>query len=175
MMRTVRVAALALPLVMASACAHQDRTGAMGSGQQASAAGATDPMMQPGPAVQGHAGDRVVVGRVASAGQDSVSISTDSGDTRTLRIVPETTVQLNGQDVSGAELQEGLPVRASFDQVSGEDVAVQVWAGTPPAGAGSTGSMGSTGSTGSSTPGYDGPSMPPPAEPGQPPAEPKQQ
>jgi hypothetical protein len=38
-------------------------------------------------------------------------------------------VEIDGQDAKLSDLQEGQEVRASFNQVNGEDVAVQIQAG----------------------------------------------
>lgn len=147
-----RSLALAVPLAVGIACTHQ--TGAMSRpsdesrqaaeerqqqdeqaqqrAQQAAgggAAAARDPIMQPGPAVQGHAEDQIVVGWIADATDSSVTVETEQGDKRTLQIVPQTTVQLDGKDASAAELAQGEPVRASFDVVEGQEVAVKVQAG----------------------------------------------
>ncbi len=135
----VRAIALAIPLALGTACQHANQTGAMppasGEGQQASAGReggpplAQDPIMRPGPALQGHSDDRTVVGRIAAVSADAVAIETDQGETRTLQIVPETAIQLDGEDASSDELAEGQPVLASFGTVEGRQVAVRIRAG----------------------------------------------
>ncbi len=147
----VRAITLALPaLVLASACMHtskQSSAGTASSGQpepqqpQASGGAVTqDPMMVPGPAVQGHAEDQVVAGQISDVTEDTLSIRTELGDTRTLQIVPETAIQLDGSDASTDELAEGQPVRASFDVVNGQEIAVKVQAGEESAAQGGTAS-----------------------------------
>ncbi|HET8538375.1 MAG TPA: hypothetical protein VFL83_00755 [Anaeromyxobacter sp.] len=75
-----------------------------------------------------------------------MTIKSDMGDEKTLSVVPETSVMVDGREAQTAELQEGQPVRASFGEVEGKDVAVEIRAG-----ADASGSSGS-GSTGSGTP-----------------------
>jgi hypothetical protein len=154
----VRAIALALPVALAagSACSHTQQgtssTGGMGEPSERQASGgaagqeplAQDPIMRPGPAVQGHAGDEVIVGRLASADGDTISIETVQGDTRTLEIAPETWVLLDGQDASAQDLTEGMPVRASYDEVDGAQVAVKVYAGETASGASGTHGTGSS-------------------------------
>lgn len=157
-MKNLRAVALGLPLlVLGGACAHRgsNQTGAMGtsersSGEQREAQAAAEPMFRPGPAVKGHASDEVVSGRIAGAQGGSISILTDQGTTETLQIAPETSVQVDGQDAAGTVLSEGLPVRASYNEVQGEKIAVEIWAGTPPSMSG-TGSSADTGSSTGST------------------------
>jgi hypothetical protein len=138
-------------LAFGAACTHtstQSSAGTAPSGapamQQPQASGTgdvtQDPIMQPGPRVQGHAGDELVAGRITEVTNDTVSVRTAQGDTKTLQIVPETEIQLDGQDASAADLGEGQPVRASFDLVDGQQVAVKVHAGAPGAGQGGTAS-----------------------------------
>jgi hypothetical protein len=85
--------------------------------------------MQPGLAIQGHGEDQIVAGRVAAATASEVTIQTPQGDNRTLQIVPETLVQIDGQDASSQALAEGQAIRASFDVVDGQEVAVKIRAG----------------------------------------------
>jgi hypothetical protein len=135
----VRAIALAIPLALGMACQHANKTGAMGrpsgEGQQASSGGeagaplAQDPLMRPGPSIQGHSDDRTVAGHIATVTADAVAIETDQGETKTLQIVPETAIQLDGQDASSDALAEGQPVRASFDTVDGQEIAVKIRAG----------------------------------------------
>lgn len=135
----VRAIALAIPLALGMACQHANKTGAMGrpagegeqaaSGAEAGAPLGQDPIMRPGPSIQGHSDDRTVAGHIATVTSDAVAIETEQGETRTLQIVPETAIQLDGRDVSADELAEGQPVRASFDTVEGQEVAVKIRAG----------------------------------------------
>lgn len=147
----VRAIALAVPLALGMACMHSQGQGAMGSAStapsqqpQASAGGAgavtQDPIMQPGPAVQGHAGDEIVAGRIADLGSDTISVETQQGGTRTLQVVPETDIRVDGRDASFQDLAQGQDIRASFDTVGGQDVAVKIHAGQLGASQGGTGS-----------------------------------
>jgi len=148
----VRAIALAAPLVFGAACMHTSKQSAGGTasaGQPApqqpqASAGATgdvtqDPLFQPGPRVQGHAGDEVIAGRIAGITNDSLLVKTGQGEMRILMLVPETEIQLEGRDASAADLAEGQPVAASFDVVDGQQVAVKVHALAPaePSGTGS--------------------------------------
>ena len=140
----VRAIALAAPLVVGAACIHtstQSPAGTAPAGQPApqqpqASTGTTgdvsqDPLFQPGPRVQGHAGDEVVAGRIIGITNDSVSVQTGQGEVRILSLVPETEIQLDGRDASAADLAEGQPVAASFDVVEGQQVAVKVHALAP--------------------------------------------
>jgi hypothetical protein len=140
----LRAIALAAPLVFGAACMHTSKQSAGGTasaGQPApqqpqASAGATgdvtqDPLFQPGPRVQGHAGDEVVAGRIIEVANDSLLVRTGQGEMRILILVPETEIQLDGRDASAADLAEGQPVAASFDVVEGQQVAVKVHAVAP--------------------------------------------
>jgi hypothetical protein len=140
----LRAIALAAPLVFGAACMHTSKQSAGGTasaGQPApqqpqASAGATgdvtqDPLFQPGPRVQGHAGDEVVAGRITGVTNDSLLVRTGQGEMRILILVPETEIQLDGRDASAADLAEGQPVAASFDVVEGQQVAVKVHAVAP--------------------------------------------
>lgn len=163
----VRAVALAVPLALGMACMHTQGTGAMGSAStaapsaqqpQAAAGAATqDPIMQPGPLVQGHAGDEIVAGRITDVGVDTVSIETEQGGTRTLQVVPQTAIEIDGQDASVQDLAQGQPVRASFDVVDGQGVAVKIHAREFTAPQGGPTDQGSTpGSSGGGTGGARG-------------------
>lgn len=80
-------------------------------------------------AVMAHSDDQVVSGRISQLSSDSVTITNDVGDDTTLKLVPQTTVSVDGSDASVDELKEGQPVRASFNQAEDENVAVQIQAG----------------------------------------------
>ncbi len=107
---------------------EQQGSQASSAGQEGSQPGATaqDPLMKPGPAIKGHASDQVVLGEIGHVSPYSVSIVSDRGDTTTLEIVPQTTIVIEGMDASSTDLEEGQPVRASFNEVDGQDVAVQI-------------------------------------------------
>lgn len=96
------------------------------SDAQAAGRAAQDPIMHPGPPVKAHAEDQVVRGVISDVSEDTVSIESDLGVTRTLTIVPQTTIRVNGEDASYDNLSEGQPVRAAFSDVEGEDVAVEI-------------------------------------------------
>jgi hypothetical protein len=177
---------LALLLAVAAGCSttgsgSRDTTaGTAGTGSttgsQASTGGSAgqDPLMQPGPAVKGHAEDRVVSGQVGQVSAGSLVVQSDQGDARLLEIVPETAVTLDGREATYAELQQGQPVRASFSNVEGHDVAVEIHAsslaGSSAGGLGTSGpgTPDASSGTGSSAP--SDPSLPPPDSSLPPPA-----
>lgn len=153
----VRAIALSLPLALAAACTHSQQTGAASTPppaeRQATGGAATgdpiaqDPLFRPGPSIKGHAEDQVVAGRISAATDTELVIETPQGDSRTLQIAPETSIELDGMEAAGTDLTEGQPVRASFDVVEGQEIAVEIRAGDRSAGA-SESSQG----TGSSSP-----------------------
>jgi hypothetical protein len=166
-----RAIALVVPLALGTACTHAGQSGAMSRGEpQEPSAGSTassaplakDPIMQPGPAIQGHGEDQIVFGRIAEATGSQVTIQTPQGEKRTLQIVPETMVQLDGQDAASQDLAEGQPVRASFDVVDGQEVAVKIRAGDVGPASQGTGSSSTDQGTGAS----DQATPPPAPDPG---------
>jgi hypothetical protein len=98
--------------------------------------------------VKGHADDQVVTGKISQVSPQSLTIRSDDGADMTLQVVPQTTVQIDGQDASSTDLQEGQPVRASYSDAEGRDVAVEIHAGQGASG-GSSGALPDSGSTGS--------------------------
>ena len=104
--------------------------------------------------LKGHASDELVSGKVTKVSSSEIAIESAQGESKTLEVVPETLVTIDGRDARPSELQEGQEVRASFNTVEGRDVAVQIKAGHD-SGSTGTGSMhgGSTGTMqgGSST------------------------
>jgi hypothetical protein len=135
----VRAIASAAALVLAAACTttgSQSR-GTEGSAQApdaappqapATASGAAagqDPLMRPGPEVKAHASDDVVAGEIGAVTATSVTIDGAPG-TRVLEIAPETSITVDGEEATLADLEEGQPVRASFSEVQGRDVAVEI-------------------------------------------------
>ncbi len=92
-----------------------------------------------------HAGDQLVTGKITHVTPQAVTIAAEDGD-HTLNLAPETTILVDGQTADRTALSEGLPARASFSTVGGQDVAVRIYAvrNTGPAidpGAGGTGGM----------------------------------
>jgi hypothetical protein len=157
----LRTVGVAVAVVLAMACKTSGsnasggtRTSSAGepSSTQSPPSGATagqDPLMQPGPDIKGHASDQVVSGSVGRVSSHEVAIVSDLGDTVVLEVVPETAITIEGMDADSADLQEGQPVRASFNNVEGQDVAVEIRA-LPSSSRGSSGSLG-TGSSGPSS------------------------
>jgi Cu/Ag efflux protein CusF len=98
-------------------------------------------------AEKAHSDDQTVTGKVTKVSLRSIAIKSEMGEEKTLQLVPQTSVKVDGQDATHSDLKEGQEVRASFNQVDGRDVAVEIEAGV------STGSSGSMqgGSTGTGT------------------------
>ncbi len=127
----------------AEASASASTSGAAGEAGASGAYGSSAGTMTP-PA---HSDDLTVTGKVTRVSELSVAIKSDMGEEKTLELVPQTMVKVDGQDATRTELKEGQEVRASFNQVEGRDVAVQIEARE----ATSTGGSGSTMMPGSST------------------------
>lgn len=98
--------------------------------------------------LKGHASDRVLMGKVESVSSRSLAIQSDMGDSRTLEIVPETIITVDGRDGSFSDIREGQPIRASFNEQDGKQIAVKVEAGEPMGDAGHMGGHGDMGTTG---------------------------
>jgi hypothetical protein len=102
-----------------------------------------------------HSDDRTVTGKVTRISEDSLAIDSDMGMEKTLQLVPQTSVTIDGQDAHRTDLKEGQEIRASFNTVDGEDIAVEIEAHQSGSmQGGSTGTSGSTPSdlgTGSGT------------------------
>jgi hypothetical protein len=135
-------------------------TGATASGTMSGTATADDDL-------KGHESDELVSGKLTKVSDRSIEIESAQGEQKTLQVVPETLVTIDGRDAQASELQEGQEIRASFNTVEGRDVAVQIKAGqdtgmgTMQGGSpgtmdpGSTGTM-DPGSTGTTDPGSTG-------------------
>ena len=76
-----------------------------------------------------HGREEHVAGRLAEVSGTEVTIATRDGERRTLQVVEQTAVELDGMAASADDLTEGQPVRASFDVVDGQEVAVKIRAG----------------------------------------------
>ncbi len=128
--------ALAIPLAAGLACRTSSTQGSSGRTASAPAddgTGQAQAGAQAGTAapndVRAHADDHVVMGKLTQVASDSVTITTDQGDQTTLQVVPQTTVMVDGQEAQAGDLQEGQPVRASFNDTNGQSVAVEIRAG----------------------------------------------
>lgn len=95
------------------------------TGASASASGS----MASGEDMKRHSDDKVVEGKLSKISSKSVTITTDDGTDKMLQVVPETTIQVDGQDARNSDLQEGQPVRASYSNAEGRDVAVEIHVG----------------------------------------------
>jgi hypothetical protein len=128
----IPVFTLVLPAALGLACSH-----AQGS-RTASASGQDEAGVATASAdLKGHDTDRVVSGTVADASGSSLVIQSPTGERQTLMIVEETSVLVDGIAGRASDLKPGQEVRASFNEQSGEPVAVKVLAGS--SGTGSTG------------------------------------
>jgi hypothetical protein len=109
--------------------------------------------MEPGPAIKGHASDRIVSGKIDEVSGTSLTISSHLGDRKVLKVAPETSITIDGMDGSLADVEEGQPVRASYNQADGQDVAVAIEVGKEPSATepkelgGTSGSTSGSGST----------------------------
>ncbi len=122
--RTIALA-LALPAVLGLACMHaRSRTETATTAPQQTTKEQQAATAQPG--MKAHAEDMVVSGRVTRMSSYSVSIQPIMGEERTLEIVPQTVVRVDGRDATPLELKEGQEIRASFNQMDGRDVAVKI-------------------------------------------------
>jgi hypothetical protein len=119
----------------ASTQPEQPQAGATASAGAQEPTGGVEPGSSSAPLVpsgaerelKGHSSDQVISGRVALASEGSLVINTDDGAQRTLSVVDETMVMLNGQEASLPELVPGDDVQASYDeQADGSKVAVKV-------------------------------------------------
>jgi hypothetical protein len=156
----------------AGASASSDAQGT--SPSSASSSTGQDPLVEPGPAIKGHASDQLVSGEIGEVSGSWLTISSYAGDETMLEIAPETTITIDGMEASAADLEEGQPVRASYSEVEGHAVAVEIEAGEdsssepkelgissgsePPASSGGASEPGAsgTGDAGSSGPGASG-------------------
>lgn len=104
-------------------------TGSTASGWAADSTASQGTLAEPDDELKGHPSDEVVSGRIAKVSRRSISIATDAGEQKTLQLAPETLIVIDGRDAQRSDLEEGQEVRASFNQVYGRDVAVEVHAG----------------------------------------------
>ncbi|HEX9052808.1 MAG TPA: hypothetical protein VF841_19935 [Anaeromyxobacter sp.] len=178
----IRTMALALPLVVGgAACSTTSAQRAQAAGpppvaateregnapqnqaenQPGSGVGATAPGA-PATAsgdVRAHSDDQVISGTIRSVSPRSLTIASEDGSERTLQLVPQTTVSVNGQEAQSTDLQEGQPVRASFSTAEDGEIAVDVRAGSASGEdpSGSTGFPGTPGAGPMPEPGGGGP------------------
>jgi hypothetical protein len=81
---------------------------------------------------------------VTKLSQRSIEIRSEMGEAKTLQLAPETSFLIDGRDGRRTDLQEGQEVRASYSEVEGKDVAVEIRAGH---GAGTGSGSGQSGSS----------------------------
>jgi hypothetical protein len=126
----------ALPLLAATACSSTSSAGRSratttrgDTGASASAGTSVDTGSRASSDLKAHSDDQIVRGQIVEATPDALTIRASDGSSKTLLLVPQTTVQIDGRDARASDLREGLPVRASFSTSGRERVAVQVIAG----------------------------------------------
>jgi Cu/Ag efflux protein CusF len=112
--------------------------GSAGTSGMSASAGTSD--------VKGHPSDQVVSGSVQKVSGDAITIASQDGTPKQLKVSEATLVEIDGQQGKATDIKEGQQVRASFNQVDGEDVAVKIVSGS----AGSSSSSGSSWGSGSS-------------------------
>lgn len=135
---TLRTLLLAGPALVGLACAHGTE-----SSSSPPAAEASNPQGEPGSAARaaeqdrdrdrahapGHGAapaDQVVSGRIAEASPDAVVVFSPDGTRRTLRLADHTAVFVDGRSARATDLSAGQDVRAAYDQLDGENVAVRI-------------------------------------------------
>ncbi len=118
----IRELALALPLAAGIACSTSSTQAPRTASRTTQTGAATTSDTR-------RSGDQVVGGVITGISAQSLTILTGDGTTRTLRLAPDTSVQVDGRDARASDLQEGQPVRATFSPAAGDDVAVTVDAG----------------------------------------------
>lgn len=96
---------------------HSDTPGSEASGS-AGAPGASD--------VTAHTDDQTVTGTVSKFAKRSISIKSEQGEAKTLKIVPQTVVTMNGKTAKPSQIKQGQQVRASYNEQDGQDVAVTI-------------------------------------------------
>ncbi len=136
----VRVAGIAIALVLGMAgmaCKTSgSQTGAEGSTKTSSGdtyAGKPGAQAPDQSGVTAGPAALIITGAIDRVSPQAVAIMSDVGDVKVLNIVPQTSITIEGMEASSSDLMEGQPVRASFNQVNGQAVAVriQVMEGTP--------------------------------------------
>ncbi len=104
-------------------------TGASASTGSAGSSSSTGSSSTAQGGVKAHSVDQVVSGKISKVSGNELTVSTDGGTDRTLQLVPQTMVTVDGNQATTGDLKEGQQVRASFDVVGGQDVAVEIQAG----------------------------------------------
>jgi hypothetical protein len=106
----------------------------MGSGGSSETPG-TDKSAEPASTVSqadsgmmaGHGDDEMVIGKLSRVSAGEIWITPKGGgEAKTLKIVKETVVTLNGKTAKPSQLKQGQIVHASYSEQGGEDVAVKI-------------------------------------------------
>lgn len=140
----VRAIALAIPLALgiagcktAGSQASETATSEPTRSQDQATASSSQPQQGEAPpimgappstsgTVKGHQEDETVSGKLSSVSSQEIQIQSDLGEQRTLQVVPQTVITMEGRDVGVSELQEGQEVRASFSDQEGRPTAVKI-------------------------------------------------
>jgi hypothetical protein len=108
--------------------------------------------------LRGHPTDQIVAGRVQKMSDDSITIAAQDGTSKQLKVSEATLVEIDGRQAKATDIREGQDVRASYNDVSGEDVAVRIVSGAM----GSSGSSWGSGSSGTGSSSTGTANEPPP-------------
>jgi hypothetical protein len=132
--------------------------GQMGSGGSSETMG-TDKSSQ-GEAAEGmsqHGGDKKVAGKLSKVSKSEVTVTAKDGTATKLKIADQTIVMMNGKEAKPAQLKQGQPVHASYQEQGDDHVAVKIEVGKHKAQGhhGTPGSSGHTQGSGSSGSGSD--------------------
>lgn len=76
-----------------------------------------------------HSDDQTVMGKLSKVSRQEISITPKGGEPKTLKVVKETIVTINGKDAKPSQLKQGQQVRASYNQQGDDDVAVKIEVG----------------------------------------------
>jgi hypothetical protein len=94
-----------------------------------------------------HAAEHVA-GKIAKISKDEISIQPTGAKPMTLKLNEETTYSVSGKDAKWTQLKKGQSVRASYENVGGDDVAVRIESGAAHHGRKHHGTSGSSGASG---------------------------
>jgi hypothetical protein len=73
-----------------------------------------------------HAADQHVAGKIAKISKDEISIQPSGASLMILKLNEDTTVSIGGKDAKWTQLKKGQVVRASYENVGGDDIAVRI-------------------------------------------------
>jgi hypothetical protein len=106
----------------------------MGSGGSSESMG-TDKSAEPGSMVSqadsgmmsGHGNDEMVTGKLSKVNAEQITIAPKGGgEAKTLKLVKETVVTVNGKTAKPSQLKQGQNVHASYSEQDGDEIAVKI-------------------------------------------------